>query len=275
MLKKTLMFIGLLAALAGCGGETETSTTTGTGAAGGSGGAATTAGGTGGVGGTSSSTTGGTAGAGGEAPLACYDTAPAGCETPDPLLAYDPTGDVQGAFLPILPWEKAGGSISCFGPFDNFTVGHVSVGFATATLPDFLPIDVWTEPAEVVGEVPPAHTFAWVEFPRIDETPGEGSLSSLTFGIFAVPPVVAAKKMVCVSIPLAAYAPIAISPGACEVPSQTRWLGLPWTDTNGDGVSSTDELKVALLACPLDTTGDDGTPAVNPYSNTFAYGILP
>lgn len=255
--------------LAACGGE---ATSTG----GGQGGNAGGAGGTGGHAGSSTTTTsatttstGGTGGEGGATPDVCPTEDPPGCKMDDPLTAYHPSANVSGAFGPIAPWENAGGSISCFGPFTaGKTFTKALVGLSVDPDPQStMPLDVWVQD----GPDATGHTFEWVDRPLESTEPGP---EGLVMGVYTVPPVVG-PGYVCVSAPLASYWPFEVQVVDCEVAALAQWLGLPWHDADGDGLTTTDELTVAPLSCPKDTTTEDGTPSVSTFNVHLPYAIRP
>jgi hypothetical protein len=186
---------------------------------------------------------------------------------PDPLLAYDPAESVGFPLGPIAPWEWQGASIACLGPFtaeESFSAVRVGQN----NVADELAIDVWVQATSDAS----GHAFAWTERPLTATMPGP---DGLTHGVYAVPPV-SGPGYVCVAVPLSSYQPYTVLTGACEVPALAQWLGLPWTDLNGDGeADGPHELAVAPLACPRDVTSEDGTPAVGEYHVSFPYGLVP
>lgn len=260
-----LWLVAVLCSVLGCGGPPQS----GVGGSGGSGGEG--AGGSaahggpcgplceGGGGATSTTTT---------TPTKACDADP-GCAYGDPLLSFDEGAEVVGVFGPIPPWRTGGAVEGCGSPLGSpYDVTQAVVGFGGPP-PDTLPVAVrFVDSYDLAPYLP---SFVDLALSSTEAGPG-----STTLGVYDLPATVQANagQIPCVAVPLSADYPVAVTQPTCEDPRRSRWLGLPvspsWT---GDADPTMEELTWALLACPIDTTTDDGTPAVAIYKGDFLRGV--
>jgi len=249
----------------GCEGASVTTggaSSTGTGL-GGSGGGVVASGGTGGAAMTTSAT-----GTTSTAVPVCEVPDP-GCDYPDPLLSYEPETIVYDLFAPIPWWETNGASEGCVGPFlADLVIGRVVVGFPWSMVPESIPVRVQVRDDLALDDAAPDYTTALLE-----DT--EDGPDGTTLGVYALPEsmLALAGKYACVALPLSEHTPVVMHQGECADHRRSRWLGLP---VKGVPVMQTwpaEQLTWAYLHCPIDTTTDDGTPAVGSYAGDFLRGV--
>ena len=181
-------------------------------------------------------------------------------------------------FGPIGVWEQNGASAGCVGPFaEDRTYSRVVVGYMPgappqnlAEPPAFLPVELRATTYDLDSHLPD-----YYDAPLEAVEPTE---SEMLLGVYTVPPVVLpAGQLACVTTPLSDHWPTGIYHGECRDPRRARRHGLPvdpgWVDLGEAPPNKA--LTWALLACPSDTTADDGTPIVGAYERDLAYGVRP
>ena len=264
MVKNVRFGAVMLLAAMGCGGASvATGGASGSGTmSGGQGGTIASSGGTGGTGTTLSGETTST-----EGPM-CEQAVDPGCDYPDPLGSFEPETTVYDLFAPIPGWETSGASEGCAGPMvSDLVIGRVVVGFMGPTLPWAVSVRVEVRDDLALDDSAPDYTGATYE----SEEPGP---DGTVLGIYTLPEsmLAVAGKYACVALPLSEHTPVVMRPGECADHRRSRWLGLP---VKGDPMPKppAEQLTWAYLACPLDTTTDDGTPSVGVYYGDFLRGV--